>query len=151
SQSLPGDGESGKRIFKRTTDNQGLPISTNTTNGPITETLGLKLLAGNDLPKNISKTDTSTYMLINEVAAKYLGFNNPHDAIDKITSSEMDYGSIITGVVADVNFRSLKEDISGYVYYRANNPNERARTLLIREKTGSTSAYLKQVEEIFKN
>lgn len=151
SQSLPGDGESGKRIFKRTTDNQGLPISTNTTNGPITETLGLKLLAGNDLPKNISKTDTSTYMLINEVVAKYLGFNNPQDAIGKITSSEMGYGSIITGVVADFNFRSLKEDISGYVYYRANNPSERARTLLIRYKTGSTSAYLKQVEEIFKN
>ncbi len=150
-QAIPGLGESGKNIHKLgNSDPAGLPVFTNVTNGPVVKTLGLKLLAGRDLPGSLSLGDTVNYVLINEVALAYLGYQKPEDAIGQLLNTESAGKSIIEGVVANFNFKSLKENIGGYYFNRMNVPSEGIRYLMIRFETEHTQEYLAQVEQVFK-
>ncbi|MGH2622490.1 MAG: hypothetical protein ACRDE7_02400 [Sphingobacterium sp.] len=130
-QALPGIGESGKEMYKFNTSSKGLPIFSNVAGGPVVKSLGLKLLAGSDLPKNLSKTDTNSYILINEVALAYLGYQNPAEAIGKTIPTGVGMKSIIHGVVGNFNYKSLKENIGAYMFYRMNAPYENIRFLMI--------------------
>jgi len=149
-QSIPGEHESGKTTYRLTTDKSGLPTKTSITLGPITETLGLSLLAGKDLPENLSKSDSNCYILVNEQVVKFLGFKNPQDAVGQFAVTEMSPKAIITGVVKNFNYYSLKESIGGYTFYTMNKANESARNLLIRFNTGNSINYIAQIEQIFK-
>lgn len=150
-QSLMGENESGKNVYKTSTDEQGLPVKTNSTNGPILKTLDLELLAGTDLPGELTSGDTTCYVLINETVAKFMGFEKPEDAIGKPIVTEMRRSSsIITGVVKNFNYSSLKETIGGYVYYRMNRPQESQRNLLVKFQAQDISAFVNQMEASFK-
>ncbi|MFD2600300.1 ABC transporter permease [Sphingobacterium corticis] len=150
-QSLMGDRESGKNVYKNVTDEKGLDISTNSVNGPIVNTFELNLLAGNDLPANLSETDTTCYVLINETVAKYLGYKNPEDAVGKPIITEMRRNnSVISGVLRDFHYTSLKQSVGGYVYYRMNRPNESQMHLFTRFQTADIGNYVASVEEVFK-
>ncbi len=150
-QSLMGDRESGKNVYKNVTDEKGLDISTNSVNGPIVNTFELNLLAGNDLPANLSETDTTCYVLINETVAKYLGYQNPEDAVGKPIITEMRRNSsVISGVLRDFHYTSLKQSVGGYVYYRMNRPNESQMHLFTRFQTADIGNYVASVEEVFK-
>ncbi|MGN5954882.1 ABC transporter permease [Sphingobacterium lactis] len=150
-QTIPGANESGKRIAKfNAPDAEGMPVYTNTVDGPICKTLGLHLLAGSDLPKTLSPTDTVNYILINEVAQAYLGYKNPEDAIGQLVRTESAKNTIIKGVVRDFNYSSLKEKVGGYYYSRMNRASENTRNLLIRYEGNQQKAYLDQVETAFK-
>lgn len=149
-QSMPGDNESGKTTYREIGDKTGLSTTTSSTFGPITKTLGLTLLAGQDLPANLSKTDTNTYVLINEVVLKFLGYTEPQEAIGKKILTEMNKQSIIRGVVQNFNFQSLKESIGGYSYYTMNGPSESVRELLVRFNTNDLPGYLQKLEALFK-
>ncbi|MGE8381923.1 MAG: ABC transporter permease, partial [Sphingobacterium sp.] len=99
-QSIPGSNESGKTTYKLSTDKQGLPTLSCVTYGKTVNTLGLKLLAGTDLPDIWGRPDSTCYMLINEKVLKYLGYKSPQEAIGKHIVTEMSpTNSIITGVV----------------------------------------------------
>jgi putative ABC transport system permease protein len=150
-QSIPGDVESGRSVRKFLTDKQGFPVKTCHTNGSIVKTMQLKLLAGSPLPQTISKDDTVCYTLINEAVANYLGFKNPQDAIGKYINTEMADKSIVTGVVKNFNYQSLKDEIGGYIYYEMNDAPESIRTLLVRYKTQNLPLLLKQLQDVFKN
>ncbi len=150
-QSMMGMRESGKTVYKRVTDKNGYSVSTNSVNGPVTETLQLELLAGNDLPANLSPTDTTCYVLINESVLKYLGYANPEDAIGQPIVTEMrPTNSIISGVLSDFHYTSLKESVGGYLYYRMHRPSESQQHLFVRFQSAQVSTYLDQVAEVFK-
>ncbi|MFB9844307.1 ABC transporter permease [Mucilaginibacter ginsenosidivorans] len=150
SQSIPGDIESGKSIRKYTTDKDRFPVRTCNTEGSILKTMQLKLLAGNTIPQTLAAGDTNCYLLVNESVIKYLGYKTPQDAIGRYASTEMHPRSIITGVVKDFNYESLKNDIGGYVYYITNKRTEPLNTLLIRYNTRALSFFMQQVQNTFK-
>jgi putative ABC transport system permease protein len=150
-QSIPGDVESGRSVKRLITDKEGLPVKTCHTDGSIIETMQLKLLAGKALPATVAAGDTLCYALINEAVLKYLGFKSPQDAIGKYIVSEMANKTIVTGVVQDFNYQSLKNEVGGYVYYTMNNAPESLRTLLVRYNTQNLPPLIHQIEGDFKN
>lgn len=150
-QSIPGDVESGRTVRKLSTDKVGLPVKTCHTDGSISSTMQLQLLAGNPLPNTLAETDSTCYMLINETVLHYLGFQSPQDAVGKFVQSEMGTRSLITGVAKNFNYGSLKNEIGGYIYYTMNSAPESIRTLLVRYNTPNLSQLLTQIQEVFKN
>ena len=149
-QSIPGDVESGRSIRKLSTDKEGLPIKTCNTDASIAKTMQLSILAGTTLPKTLATTDSTCYMLINETVANYLGFATPQEAVGKYVISEMSNRSLITGVVKNFNYKSLKDDIGGYIYYQMNGAPESKRMLLARYNTHDLTQLVAQIQDIFK-
>jgi len=148
-QAMPGSNESGRSVRKLSTDSNGLPIASCRTEGNIVETLKLKLLAGNELPQTIATGDSIIYTLINEKILSYLNYKNPEEAVGKIINTELGDRAIISGVVENFNFNSLKEDIGGYMYYKANDAPEGIRTLLVRYNTKNLPQFLGQLQKNF--
>ncbi|MDH5827911.1 ABC transporter permease [Sphingobacterium faecium] len=148
-QTFPGFGESGKKIHRPGETKEGLPVNTSSSLGAVVPTLGLHLIAGKDLPNDLAPTDSSCYMLINEVIASYLGYPNPNDAVGQIIPTELSPRTTIVGVVRNFNFQSLKDAVGGYMYYRTNSPNESYRYLLIRYDTQSVPSYIAQIQQLF--
>ncbi|MDT0644544.1 ABC transporter permease [Zunongwangia sp. F363] len=146
-QSVPGENESGRSVYKLSTDTEGLPVSTNRTEGNIVETMQLKLLAGQQLPKHIAQGDSTCYTLINEKVMNYLGFKSPQDAVGKYINTEFNDKSIVSGVVKDFNYNSLKENIGGYMYYKMEGGPEAVRTLLIRYNTANIAGFMQQLQQ----
>jgi putative ABC transport system permease protein len=149
-QSIPGGVESGRSVKRIATDKDGFPVSSCRTYGSIVETMQLKLLAGTDVPETISKEDTTCYTLINEVVANYLGFKSPEDAIGKKILTELGDKSIVTGVVKNFNYQSLKDEIGGYLYYKMNKGPESVRTLLVRYNSENLPQLLQQLQNVLK-
>ena len=78
----------------------------------------LKLLAG----RNLSNSDSSTEMIINETYLKLLGFTNPQEAIgQQIMNSYTKVRKPIVGVVKDFHIQSLRKQIAPMVLTCANN------------------------------
>ncbi len=150
SQSLPGDVESGKSIRKSISDNASYPVRTCRTDGSIIKTMRFKLLAGATIPLTLAATDTNCYLLINESVMRYLGYKTPQDAIGKYAVTEMHQHAIITGVVKDFNYETLKNEIGGYVYYITNKRTEPLNTMLIRYNSHDLPNFVKQVQNVFK-
>lgn len=148
-QTFPGFGESRKKIHRPGETKEGLPVNTSSSLGAVVPTLGLHLIAGKDLPNDLAPTDSSCYMLINEVIASYLGYTNPNDAVGQIIPTELSPRTTIVGVVRNFNFQSLKDAVGGYMYYRTNSPNESYRYLLIRYDTQSVPSYIAQIQQLF--
>ena len=149
-QSIPGDVESGRSIRKSLDDKDGMPVKSCNTDGSIVKTMRLKLLAGNSLPATLAEGDTSCYVLLNEASVKYLGFKTPQDAIGRYVETEMAGRSIVSGVVKDFNYQSLKSEIGGYVYYTMNKAPESLRTLLIRYDAKNLPNFMAQLQNAFK-
>ena len=105
----------------------------NTDDGFI-KTFGLKLLAG----RNIEKRDWGINCLINESAAKALGFTNPAKAVNAEFIKSDNKRQRIVGVVQDFHHESLKKKIEpvifnfdhpfefGYYTFRINSHNREA-------------------------
>ncbi len=148
-QSMPGSNESGRAVRKLATDNNGLPIASCRTEGNIVKTLKLKLLAGNDLPEKIATGDSTVYTLINEKVLNYLDYKTADEAVGKIINTELGDKAIISGVVENFNFNSLKEDIGGYMYYKSLAAPEGIRTLLVRYNTSNLPQFIGQVQKTF--
>jgi len=148
-QTFPGFGESGKTMHRRGETNEGLPVSTSSSRGPVVSALGLHLLAGTDLPEELAATDSTCYVLVNEVVSAYLGYENPQDAVGQRIPTEMSPNSVIKGVVRNFNFTSLKEAVGGYIYYRMLRPNESYRYFLVRYNTDNVAPYVAQIQQIF--
>jgi len=148
-QSLPGGGESGRSVRRLTTDITGMPIASCRTNGGVVETLKLTVLAGSELPEIIAAGDSLIYTLINQKIVTYLGYATPQEAVGNIVHTELGNEAIITGVVEDFNFSSLKDDVGGYMYYKSTSAPEGIRTLLVRYNAQNLSQFMAQVEDSF--
>jgi len=73
----------------------------------------LKLVAGRSFDKDRG-TDSTKAMMINESAAKFLGYASPADAVGRDYSQWGSKGKII-GVLKDFNYHSLQENIQPLV------------------------------------
>ncbi|MEZ2335740.1 FtsX-like permease family protein [Mucilaginibacter sp. RCC_168] len=149
-QSIPGDVESGRSVRKLASDKEGMPVKTCHTDGSIVKTMQLKLIAGNSLPQRLADGDSTCYVLINETVMRYLGFKSPQDAVGKQIGTEMLDKSIVSGVVKDFNYQSLKTEIGGYIYYEMNKAPESLSTLLIRYNTKDLPRFMQQLQISFK-
>ena len=149
-QSIPGDVESGRSVRRLATDKDGFPVKTCHTDGSISQTMQLTLLAGTALPKTLAETDSTCYVLINETVVSFLGFKTPQEAVGKHVKSEMSERSLVVGVVKNFNYNSLKDEIGGYIYYEMNGAPESIRTLLVRYNTPNLTQLLAQIQDIYK-
>ena len=148
-QSMPGDNESGRSVRKLSTDATGMPIASCRTDGNIVETLKLNIVAGSELPENIATGDSLIYTLINEKILTYLGYKTAQDAIGKNINTELGNRAVITGVVDNFNFNSLKEDVGGYMYYKSISAPEGIRTVLIKYNAQNLPEFIEQIQGSF--
>lgn len=109
------------------------------------KTLGLKIVAGRDFSPQMA-TDTTDAALINETAAKKLGFT-PAEAVGKWIKNNMRDSTRrkIIGVVKDFNFISLKETMDALVI----SPSIDRRVAVIKLKPGNVSASLGTIKSAY--
>lgn len=147
-QSVPGDVESGRTVKKSAEDKEGYPVKTCRTDGSIINTLQLSLAAGTSLPQ--SPGDSTCYFIVNESLVKYLGFETPQQAIGSYISTQMLGKGMVTGVVKDFHYQSLKNEIGGYIYYTMKKAPESLKTLLIRYDSQDLPKLIQQIQGLFK-
>jgi putative ABC transport system permease protein len=105
--------------------------------------LGMKLVDGRNFTPAMA-TD-STGLIINETAARELGFKNPLNQMLYVPQDQMakvlkPYH--IIGVIKDFNFRSLRENVTALVF--AFNPSNSA--FIVRFKTADASLLISQIK-----
>ncbi|RFS26869.1 ABC transporter permease [Chitinophaga silvatica] len=109
------------------------------------KTLGLTIIAGRDFSSQFP-TDTTDAVLINKTAATKLGWT-PQQAIGKWISNTVHDNNKrrIVGVVADFNFKSLKQGVDGLVI----SPTMDRRQILVRLNPGSIQTGIDIVKEAY--
>ena len=83
------------------------------------DTYGVGISSGRIFSKNIP-TDDSLAFIINEAAAKDIGWENPDDYIDR----EFQYADVkgkLIGIVEDFHFESLHQEITPMIFLQRNN------------------------------
>jgi len=107
--------------------------------------LGLKVIAGRDFSPSFA-TDSTDAVLINQTAAKKLGFT-PEQAIGKWIKNTVrdDAKRRIIGVVKDFNFLSLKENMDALVI----SPSDDRRVAVIKLKSGDVKTGLAAIKSVY--
>ncbi len=108
-------------------------------------TYGLKLLAGS----NLSLTDSSKTILINEELARQFNFKTPEAAVGKevMLFHNPDYKVIITGVLKDYHYDAFYNKIRPTLLIQ--NPNQvRVAGIKMTTNNNSKSGYLAQVRNV---
>jgi putative ABC transport system permease protein len=106
-------------------------------------TLDMKIVSGRNF-SNQMQTD-STGLIINETAAKFLGFKDPlNKTLYRNTDGNSQHGKPyhIIGVIKDFNFNSLRENISPVILLL----NEDTGDLSVRVSTSNLPALLAQIK-----
>ena len=110
-------------------------------------TYGVKVVAGRGFSRDYS-LDTSAF-LINEAAAKILGFKNYEDAIGKNFGYGSRRGKLI-GVFNDFHFESLHQKITPLVIFVPRNPNGYG-AISIKLAGANIPAALDRIQSTWKN
>ncbi|HEX2935766.1 MAG TPA: FtsX-like permease family protein, partial [Bacteroidales bacterium] len=100
--------------------------------------MGIEMLAGQQFS---SQRDTNSFrVILNEKAARIMGFTNMDDAVNqKIKVGKNDH--MIAGIMKDFHFFGLKEEMQPFIFFY----NEVSRGLLVKLKPGTNS--LSETEE----
>ncbi len=106
---------------------------------------------GTDLIRKPAEGETGrASAMINEAAARLLGFGNPGDAVGRTLKTrffnDVPFDLTIVGVIPDIRFRSLKYGIQPTVMFQANGQFD---TLSIRFDGHDPSALLSQVQSLW--
>lgn len=143
---LPGrTGWSGQWIFPEgARQDAGLSVEYLAVDENYVEAFGLSLVAGRDFSDDM-RSDSENALLINETAARALGWETAENAVGKFIDSPSGYprGRVV-GVVADYHHHSLKEAVGPIVMDV--NP-QAARFLAVRTNAGNTAGLLAHLEE----
>lgn len=107
------------------------------------ETLGLELSKGRFFSKEFS-TDPQQAFVINEAAAKFLGWDEP---LDKKIVSPFGQDGKVVGVVKDFNYKSLHSQIEPLIIM--NSPTSQGY-LLVRLTTNEINSTVEQISDIWK-
>ncbi|MEQ9591940.1 MAG: ABC transporter permease [Cyclobacteriaceae bacterium] len=110
------------------------------------KTFGMELAAGRDFSEAIS-SDSISY-IINEEAAKQLGWDNPLDHRMSMPAIGRPPGNVI-GVVKDFHFRSLKEKIGPIMLFMP--PASWKPIVNVRIQTKNIEPALAEIEEAWSN
>ena len=147
-QGFPGVIVSGRMLFKSSTDENGMQISTNRADAAAIELLQLELLAGKTLPLVKQEGDTLIDVVLNKKAVDYLGYT-PKEAIGKkVLIGGFRENASIVGVVDDFNYESLHQPIGGYAFHNAK--TEPKSFAIVRFSSASLSGIIAQLESKFK-
>jgi putative ABC transport system permease protein len=118
---LPGDRYAGDGIKDNLTK-KDWPVTLLTVDHDYPKTLGLKIIAGRDFSTDFPSDEFEAF-IINETAAKMLGYTNPADALNHPLAwnrwddqTKLKVGKVI-GVVKDFHVNSLKETITPVVIH----------------------------------
>jgi ABC-type antimicrobial peptide transport system permease subunit len=119
----------------------GFIINENRVQDHYLETLGMKIVEGRNFDTQVS-SDSASY-IINEAAAKKLGFSNP---IGKKIYVWDNLGTII-GMVSDFHFSSMHKPVEPLVITRYENWYN---MVVVRHAEGETTAVVEFLEKSFK-
>jgi putative ABC transport system permease protein len=109
------------------------------------KTLGLKIIAGRDFSPKFT-TDSTDAVLINQTAAKKLGFTAEQAIGKQIKNTIRDEKPRrVIGVVKDYNFLSLKENMDALVI----SPAIDRRVAIIKLKAGNIKNSLATIKEVY--
>ena len=147
-QTYPGNGGSGRTIYRPDNLDKGAFIRTNRVTSEFVKVLGLKLLAGNTLPAIKSDKDTTVQVVLNKEAVDFMGYT-PEQAIGKeATNLFWEKRTIIVGVVDNFHFESFHKPIGAYGFH--NNDSEWRPYLLVKTTTANLSKTMEQLESVFR-
>jgi putative ABC transport system permease protein len=118
---LPGEAFAGDGIRDKAT-RKDWPTSILTVDHDYIKTLGLKIIAGRDLSKDIASDEREAFV-VSETAARMLGYSEPAQALGHELQwnrwdapDSLKEGKVI-GIVADVHLNSLRENITPVVIH----------------------------------
>lgn len=148
SQSYPGSSASGRSLPPLSGEGEGMSIKTSRADHWVTETLGMRLLAGTGLPEVKAAEDTTIQVVVNKVITDFLGLS-PEEAVKRVVEVH-GFGRVeIVGVVENFHHASLKEAIGGYCYHNAR--TEGYNYLLVSVKTEHLTETMRSLEETYKS
>lgn len=131
--------------FDVESQNEKFKLRTEFADFEFVKTLGLKVIAGRNFSPQFA-TDTTDAALINETAAKKLGFT-PQQAIGKLLKNTIRDSTTrrIIGVIKDYNFLSLKENMDALVI----SPADDRRVAVIKLKPGNLKSSLAIIKDTY--
>jgi putative ABC transport system permease protein len=134
-------------------------------------TMGVKLVAGRNFDRNRPMDDATlpfpddpvairamlarggVNIVVNELAAKRMGYGSPADAVNKQVKISFDdeYGGIlpgtIIGVVQDSRFRSIREPLDPIMFRISDNSYGQ---MLVRYRTSDPQRVMSEIERVWK-
>ena len=114
---LPPEQQEWTHRFKKQKNEKFESLETIFSDYNLIETMGIKLLSGRMFSNNISSDSTSN-IIINELAVKKLGLSNPiGESIIMEGPNESENLKTIIGVVKDFHMRSLYQDVDPMVLF----------------------------------
>ena len=110
-------------------------------------TLGLRFIAGRDFSASFPSDSTSS-VIVNQTAARYLGYDSPGDAVGKWIRniSNDSLKRIIVGVVEDYHYASLRDPIGPLVI---STKKDDRRLALIKLRALPLPESIEQVKKIY--
>ncbi|MGZ3946122.1 MAG: ABC transporter permease [Mucilaginibacter sp.] len=114
-------------------ENSQLAVTAERIDEDFIQTMGLEVVAGSNITQQDIKDashekDNVYHFIINEAAAKALGWNNPKDAIGKRMFLDASRPGYVRGVIKDFNFQSMHYAIKPLVFF----PDAYGRNLLVK-------------------
>ncbi|MBC2844730.1 ABC transporter permease [Winogradskyella flava] len=147
-QGFPGKTVSGRMIQNPILDDGGMAVQTNRSDAKAIETMGMRFIAGKNLPLVKSEGDSLIEVVVNKKIVEYLGLT-PEEAIGKKIQMLPGDNEYIVGVVDDFNYASLREPIGGYAFH--NLATERKEYLIVKLRVTDLGTEINQVESNFKS
>lgn len=147
-QGYPGKNVSGRMVQNPLLNDGGIAVQTNRADAEALEVLKLKFLAGKNLPKFKTESDTLVEVVVNKKVAEYLGYT-PEEAIGQRISMLPRNKGYIVGVVDDFNYASLREPIGAYAFH--NYDSEYKEYLLVKMTVKDLGQSISQIENKFKS
>lgn len=146
---LPGE-ETSILSFKNMSDtSQVVLLATNIVDSLFFRTMGAQLLNGRFFDE--SESHDSSLVVINESAARMLGFTNLDDCRIEVLGSKKSSKPLvlkIIGVVNDIYYESLKKPVRPMVFMQSG-LDSRSEYMLIRFKEGQMAKGVQVVEELW--
>ncbi|MEE8294580.1 MAG: ABC transporter permease [Sphingomonadales bacterium] len=126
------------------------------------EALGIPIVAGRSYDEafpgdvfvfpDAENPNTTGGIILNETAARRAGWDNPDDAIGKVTNAGFNLGDLpvtltmtVVGVVPDIHFRSLRSEVSPMAFYLS----EGGGTMVVKFSNPETEGAIAHLEQVW--
>jgi putative ABC transport system permease protein len=113
------------------------------------DTYNIGMAAGRNFSKSIP-TDDSLAFIINETAARKIGWKTNEEGVDKDFAYGGTKGKLI-GVVKDFHFESLHQEISPMIFFVSSDGFNYYNNISVKLAGGNTQAGLEQLQKVWKS
>ena len=146
-QGFPGKTVSGRMVENPLEDDGGMAVQTNRADAEALNVMGLRFIAGKNLPLIKTEGDSLIEVVVNKKIVDYLGYT-PEEAIGKHIQMLPSSNAFIVGVVEDFNYASLREPIGAYAFHNLSSENK--EYLLVKMKVTDLNQSISSIENKFK-